>query len=108
MTRNITLNAGLRWADVKDDYVLRYEEYLIGRMRRAETGWEWYINIPMEMPAWTRGSAGSLDECRRLFAAAWGRLLNETNPERLERAWELERAVAARQKLMDTANKAAV
>jgi len=105
MTRKITLNASASWTDAKNDYVLRYEGHLIGRIRLAETAWEWYIAIPMAMPTWARGSAKSLDECRAAFAAAWGRLLSETNPERLERAWELERAAATRQQRMETIRK---
>ena len=40
---------------------------------------------------------------KRAFAAAWGRLLKETSPARLERAWELERAVEARQRRLEMA-----
>jgi hypothetical protein len=97
MAKTITLNASPTWPGVKDDYVLRYEGHQVGRIRLAETAWEWHITVPMAMPAWAQGSTNNIDECRRAFAAAWKRFLNETSPERLERAWELERAVAARQ-----------
>jgi hypothetical protein len=30
MANAITLNASLKWPDVKDDYVVRYEERVIG------------------------------------------------------------------------------
>ena len=100
MAKMITLNASPTWSGVKDDYVLRYEGYVIGRVRLAETVWEWHITVPMAMPAWASGSADNLDECKKAFAGAWGRFLNETSPARLERAWELERAVEARQQRM--------
>jgi hypothetical protein len=40
-----------------------------------------------------------------LCGCAWGRFLKETSPERLERAWELDRAVAARQQRMEAIGK---
>ena len=98
----ITLKASLKWPEVKDDYVVRYEGHLIGRIRLGDqryaqgTTWEWSITVPMAMPDWVRGSAESRDACMKDFTAALGRLLKETDPARLERAWELERAFAAR------------
>ena len=74
-------------------------------MRLSEMGWEWHLNVPMEMPAWAKGRAKNLEECQRAFAAAWGKFLNETSPARLERAWELERAFEARRQRMETAGK---
>jgi hypothetical protein len=103
MVRTIVLNASLTWADVQDDYVLRYGEHLIGRIRRAETAWEWHITVPMAMPTWAQGSTSGLEEARAAFALAWARLLKETSPKRLARAWELERAVEARQRRMEAA-----
>ena len=50
-------------------------------------------------------ATASSSECKKAFAKAWGRLLNETSAERLERAWELERAVQARQQRMGTTKK---
>ena len=97
MAKSITLNASLTWPDVKNDFVLRYEGHAIGGIRLDENIWAWHITIPMAMPAWASGTTDSLEESKKAFAAAWGRLLNETSPERLERAWELERAVEARQ-----------
>src|SRR6202035_4749574 len=97
MAKTISLQASPTWPGIKDDYVLWHEGHKIGRIRLAETAWEWHMTVPMAMPAWANGSAGSLDECGKAFGAAWGRLLNETSPARLERAWELERAVEARQ-----------
>lgn len=107
MARTITLNASPRWPGIKDDYVLRYEEHVIGRIRSAESAWEWHITVPMAMPTWAQGSTHTLEEARNAFALAWGRLLKETSPERLARAWELERAVKARQQRMETAAKGA-
>lgn len=107
MAKTITLNANPTWPDVKDDYSLRYEGHRIGRIRRAEKVWEWQITVPMAMPNWASGNAASLDECRQAFAAAWGRLLKETDPARLERAWELDRAAEQRIQRTDANNKGA-
>ena len=96
VAKKIALNANPTWADVKNDYVLRYEDHVIGRIRLAETGWEWHITVPMEMPAWARGSALNLEDCKKAFGEAWGRFLNETDPDRLERAWEFSRAAEQR------------
>jgi hypothetical protein len=101
MAKTITLNANPTWPGIKDDYSLRYEGHQIGRIRRAEHAWEWQITVPMAMPTWASGSTASLDECRQAFAAAWGRLLKETNPARLERAWDLERAAEQRKQRME-------
>ena len=101
----IKLHASPTWAGVKHDYVLRYDGHTIGRIRLDESAWEWQITIPMAMPAWASGTAASLEDCKGAFGEAWRRLLKETSPERLERAWELERAAAARQQLMDKANE---
>jgi hypothetical protein len=97
------LHASPKWPDVKDDYVVRYDGHLIGRIRLGGehyaqgTTWEWSITVPMAMPAWANGTGESRDACMKDFTTAWGRFLNETDPARLERAWELERAFAARQ-----------
>jgi hypothetical protein len=83
MANAITLNASLKWPDVKDDYVVRYEGRVIGRMRlggeRYAQGntWEWSIDIPMAMPPWASGSAESRDACMKDFTAAWGRLIGD-------------------------------
>ena len=105
MAKTITLSAGLTWPDVKNDFILRHDGLAIGRIRLDEGTWSWQITIPMTMPAWTSGTADSLEESKRAYAAAWGRLLNETSDERLERAWELVRAVEARQQRRDAARK---
>jgi hypothetical protein len=105
MAKTITLNASPTWSGVKDDYVLRYEGHVIGRIRRDESAWEWQVTVPMAMPVWTRGSSENLEESKRAFAAAWGRLLNETSPERMERAWELERAAEARRQQIEGVKK---
>jgi hypothetical protein len=99
---SIHLSASPTWPDVHDDFTLRCEGHIFGRIRlagdasSAEAVWEWQITVPMEMPEWARGSAGSREECVVAFAIALGRLLAETSPERLERAWDLERAAEAR------------
>jgi len=104
ITRPITLNASSTWPGVEHDYVLRYDEHLIGRIRLDQTAWEWQITVPMAMPEWARGTTASLEEAKRAFAAAWGRFLKATSPARLERAWELEWAVEARRQRMDKPN----
>ena len=96
MAKTITLNASPTWPGVQDDFSLRYEGHKIGRIRRAENAWEWQITVPMAVPTWASGSTASLDECRQAFAAAWGRFLKETDPARLERAWDLGRAAEQR------------
>jgi hypothetical protein len=99
----VALKASPKWPDVKDDYVVRNDGHLIGRIRLGGeryaqgTTWEWSITVPMAMPVWANGTGESRDACMKDFTIAWGRFLKETSPERLERAWELERAFAARQ-----------
>ena len=105
MVKTITLNASPTWPDVKNDYGLRYEGHAIGRIRLDEGTWQWQITIPMAIPTWARGTADSLEGSKRAFASAWGRFLNETKPERLERAWELERAAEARHQRLEMAKK---
>ena len=97
MSAKITINAQARWPDVKDDYVLQCEGHSIGRVRLDGTMWVWSITIPMALPEWAEGTAANRDECFKFLAAAWGKLLAQTNPERLQRAWELERAFEVRQ-----------
>lgn len=106
MTRTITLSAGLTWPGVKNDFMLRHDGLATGRIRLDEGTWTWQITVPMTMPLWTSGTADSLEESKRAFAAAWGRLLSETSVERLERAWDLVRAVEARQQRRDAAKNA--
>jgi|SRR5438270_895892 hypothetical protein len=106
VAKKIALIANPTWSDVKNDYVLRYEEHVIGRIRLAEAGWEWHITVPMEMPSWARGSAPNLEDCKRAFGEAWGRFLNETDPERLERAWDFSRAAGLRGRRLEDANQA--
>ncbi len=57
----------------------------------------------MALPEWAEGSAASRDEGFKALAAAWGKVLTQTNPERLQRAWELEKAFEARQQGLVTA-----
>jgi|SRR5579863_1414235 len=105
---SLSLSLSLKWPDVQDDYVVRYEGYLIGRIRLGGerygqgTRWEWSVEVPMAMPAWASGTAASRDASIKEFTAAWGRHLKETSPERLERAFEFERACLARQQTMGT------
>jgi hypothetical protein len=46
----------------------------------------------MVMPIRANGISASRDACMKDFSSARGRLLKETRVDRLERAWELERA----------------
>jgi hypothetical protein len=96
MNKTISLNFRLKWPDVKEDYLTLSEGHTIGRIRRTETAWDWYVEIPMAVPDWARGTGGTLKECQRAFASAWLRFLREHSPDRIERAWELERAAVAR------------
>ena len=73
---------------------------ILGERYSHGTTWEWSITVPMAMPVWANGTAESRDACMKDFTAAWGRFLKETRPERLARAWELERAFEARHQRM--------
>ncbi len=97
MSTKVTIDARLRWPDVRDDYVLQFEGHSIGRVRLDGTDWVWSITIPMALPEWAEGTAGSRDESFKTLAAAWGKLLSQTSAERLQRAWDLEKAFEARQ-----------
>jgi hypothetical protein len=63
MAKPTALNASPKWPDVKDDYIVRYDGHLVGRMRLAGeryahgTTWEWSITVAMAMPAWANGTA---------------------------------------------------
>jgi hypothetical protein len=57
------------------------------------------------MPTWAQGSTDNLEDCKKAFATAWGRILTTTSPERLDRAWELERAVEARRQRIDATSQ---
>jgi hypothetical protein len=98
MTTKITIDARLRWPDVRDDYSVWFDGHSIGRVRLDGAAWIWSITIPMALPAWAEGTSTSRDEGLKALAATWGKILRETNPERLQRAWELEAAFEARQK----------
>jgi hypothetical protein len=97
---SITLNVRPKWPGTKDHYEVWFEDHDIGRILLArdvsETAWEWSIVLPMQLAAWTRGSADSRDGAIRDFSSAWGRLLKETAAERLQRAWEFDRAAQSR------------
>jgi hypothetical protein len=97
MSARITIDARLRWPDVKDDFVVHFESHSIGRVRLDGAIWVWSITIPMALPDWAEGTAASRDEGFKALAAAWGRLLTQTSSERLQRAWDLEQAFEARQ-----------
>jgi hypothetical protein len=100
MATKITIDASLRWPDIRDDYVVRFEGHSIGRVRLDGTSWVWNITIPMALPEWAEGAAASRDDGLKTLAAAWGRLLTQTSPERLQRAWDLEKAFEVRQQKM--------
>jgi hypothetical protein len=100
MSDKISINAEPRWPDVKDDYVLQFEGHSIGGVRLDGTVWVWSITIPMALPEWAEGTASSRDEGLKAFGGAWARLLSQTDPERLKRAWQLDEAFVARQRKM--------
>jgi hypothetical protein len=96
MNKTISLNARIRWPDVKDNYVVSYEGHDIGGVYRSETAWTWSITVPMALPAWSTGSAPNLQEGIKALANAWTRILKQTDPARLQRAWDLEKTALAR------------
>ena len=99
MSTKIVIDARLRRPDVPDDYAVDFEGHSIGRVRLEATSWLWSISIPMGVLDWAEGTASTRDDGFKALAAAWGRLLHETRPDRLQRAWELEKAFAARQQI---------
>jgi len=100
MAAKITIDAHLRWPDIRNDYVIRFEGHSIGRVRLDGMVWVWSTSIPMALPEWAEGTAASRDEGLKTLAAAWGKLLAQTSAERLQRAWDLEKAFEARQQKM--------
>jgi hypothetical protein len=102
MSTKITINAQPRWPDVRDDFVVEFEGHSIGRVRLDGTQWVWSISIPMALPDWAEGTAASRDDGFKALANAWSRFLTQTNPERLQRAWELEKAFEARRQRIAT------
>jgi hypothetical protein len=103
MPTKITIDARPRWPDVRDDFVVEFEGHSIGRVRLDGTHWVWSITIPMALPDWAEGTAASRDDGFKTLANAWSRFLTQTSPERLQRAWELEKAFEARQQRIATA-----
>ncbi|MDN5005272.1 hypothetical protein ACFQZO_30910 [Bradyrhizobium sp. GCM10027634] len=98
----ITLSIRPKWPEIRDHYAVWSQDREIGRIRHAldasepDRSWEWFILVPMGLPAWASGTAQDRDTAIRAFSAAWGRLLKETQPERLNRAWELGHAAQLR------------
>lgn len=63
---------------LKADFVVVYEDRIVGRIRLAEERegsrgivWDWMVTIPLAIPAWCHGSAGGLDEAKAAFKTAW-------------------------------------
>jgi hypothetical protein len=100
MATKITIDAHLRWPDIRDDYVVRFEGHSIGRVRLDGINWVWSVAIPMALPEWAEGTTASRDESFKALAAAWSKLLTQTSAERLQRAWDLEKAFEVRQQKM--------
>lgn len=98
MSTRISIDATPRSPDVRDDYAVQFQGHSIGRVRRDLGGWVWCVTIPMAVPDWAEGVAASRDEAFKALASAWSRLLSQTSPERLGRAWELEKAFELRQR----------
>ena len=98
----ITLSIRPKWPEIPDHYAVWSQGREIGKIRYAldasgpDRSWEWFIIVPMALPAWASGTAQDRDSAIRAFSAAWGRLLQETQPARLQRAWELGRAAQSR------------
>lgn len=110
MKNSIALNIRLKWPEIPDDYAVWSKRREIGRIRFAldasasDRSWEWYIVIPMALPEWASGAAKDRDEAIRAFSAAWGRFLQEMQPQRLQRAWLLEDAALMRAARRGSAN----
>jgi hypothetical protein len=102
MSAKIVIDARPRWPDVQNDYVVQFEGHSIGRVRLDGTAWLWSITIPMALPEWAEGTTASRDEGFKTLASAWGKLLTQTSAERLQRAWDLEKAFEARQQKLAT------
>lgn len=102
MEKKITLSAQLKWPGVPDDYSVRFDGHVIGRIRREGPHdpnpgqWTWMLTVPMLLPDWTRGNSGDRDESMRALAMAWQRVLTETSPQRLARLWEFASAAEQR------------
>jgi hypothetical protein len=96
MAQAISLSLNLRWPEVKNDYLVRFEGHTIGHVRLAGSEWVWAITVPMALPEWTVGSAASMEDSIKALAGAWTKLLSQTSPERLQRAWDFEKAAEAR------------
>lgn len=107
MEKKITLSAQLKWPGVPDDYIVRFDGHVVGRIRRNSAHdpnpgqWTWALTVPMLLPDWARGDGGDRDESMRALAMAWQRILVETSPQRLARLWEF--ASAAEQRATGTA-----
>src|SRR3954466_9407840 len=97
MSTRISIDAAPRSPDVRDDYAVHFQGHSIGRVRRDQGGWVWCVTIPMAVPDWAEGTAASRDDAFKALGSAWGRLLAQTSPERLERACELKKAFELRQ-----------
>jgi hypothetical protein len=50
----------------------------------------------MGLPDWSVGNASSLHEGIKTLGNAWAGILKSTSAERLQRAWDLERAAESR------------
>lgn len=96
MAKAISIEARLRWPGVKDDYTVFYEGHAIGSIRRSGPGFVWSISVAMALPDWADAVAPNFGDGMKGLADAWARLLRETSPDRLQRAWEFEKAAQAR------------
>ena len=83
-------------AHVNDDYAVQFEGHSIGPGAACRASLGWSVTIPMALPEWAEGTAANRYVGFKALAAAWGKLLAQTRPERLQRAWELEKAFEAR------------
>jgi hypothetical protein len=87
---------------------VHFQGHSIGRVRLELGRWVWCVTIPMAVPEWAEGMAASRDDAFKALASAWGRLLAQTSPERLQRAWELEKAFELRRQTTAVAESDAV
>jgi hypothetical protein len=86
----------------KDDYCVFHTDRLIGRIRLADERswqgvvWQWNVNPLLPIPSWRNGNAGSLDEAKSEFKAAWERFYASLTPEQIKGWHQTEDRVMGR------------
>jgi hypothetical protein len=85
---DLSLRATIIGGDrLEDDFQVIRDGRRIGRIRRApervghNPGWDWTIGVPLPVPAWGHGSAGSLEDAKAAFRQAWEKFYAGLRPE---------------------------